>query len=58
MSLEYWWNKTVKGEQRALGEKPDPMSLCPPRSLQGLTRDRTRASAVRCQRLKTVARLN
>ena len=58
MSMEYWWNKTFKEEQRALGEKPAPMSLCPPRILQGPTRDRTRASAVRCQSLKTVARLN
>jgi hypothetical protein len=58
MSMEYWWNKTVKGEQREIGEKPAPMSFCPPRSLKGLKMDRTLASAERCQRLKTVARLN
>jgi hypothetical protein len=56
--IEYWWNKSVQGEQKTLGEKLVPVSLFPPQSLQRLTGDLTRASAVRCQRLKTVARLN
>jgi hypothetical protein len=30
----------------ALGEKPVPVPLCPPQIPHGLTRDRTRASAV------------
>jgi hypothetical protein len=38
-------------ENRQLGEKPVPVPLCPPQILHGLTRDRTRASAVRGRRL-------
>jgi hypothetical protein len=38
-------------ENRQLGEKPVPVPLCPPQISHGLTRDRTRASAVRGRRL-------
>jgi hypothetical protein len=52
MSLEsdggmiYWQGKT-----KELGEKPVPVPLCPPKIPHGSTRARTRASAVRGQRL-------
>jgi hypothetical protein len=39
------WNWQWKTE--VLGEKPVPVLLCPPQIPHGLTRDRTRASAVR-----------
>jgi hypothetical protein len=35
------------GENRQIGEKPVPVPLCPPQTPHGLTRDRTRTSAVR-----------
>jgi hypothetical protein len=56
MSLEsdggmiYWLGKTEE-----LGEKPVPLSLCPPQIPHGLTRARTRVSAVRGRRLTTWA---
>jgi hypothetical protein len=31
----------LTGENRELGEKPVPVSLCPPQISHGLTRDRT-----------------
>jgi hypothetical protein len=41
----------LTGENRQLGEKPVPVPLCPPQISHRLTRDRTRASAVRGRRL-------
>jgi hypothetical protein len=41
----------LTGENRQLGEKSVPVPLCPPQISHGLTRDRTRASAVRGRRL-------
>jgi hypothetical protein len=41
----------LTGENRQLGEKPVPVPLCPPQISHGLTRNRTRASAVRGRRL-------
>jgi hypothetical protein len=41
--MEHRWNEN----QRTRGKKPVPMPLCPPQIPHGLTRDRTRASAVR-----------
>jgi hypothetical protein len=41
----------LTGENRQLGEKPVPLPLCPPQISHGLTRDRTRAFAVRGRRL-------
>jgi hypothetical protein len=43
------WN--WQGKTEVLGENPVPVPLCPPQILQGLTRDRTRASALRGRRL-------
>jgi hypothetical protein len=43
------WN--WRGKPEVLGEKPVPLPLCPPEIPYGLTRDRTRASAVRGRRL-------
>jgi hypothetical protein len=43
------WNWQGKTEE--LGEKPIPVSLCPPQIPYGLTRDRTRACAVGGRRL-------
>jgi hypothetical protein len=43
------WN--WQGKTEILGEKPVPMPLCPPQIPHGLTRDRTRARAVRGRRL-------
>jgi hypothetical protein len=45
-TVEWYW-------QGKFGEKPVPVPLCPPQIPQGLTRPRTRASAVRCRRLTT-----
>jgi hypothetical protein len=56
MSLEsdngmiYWQQKTEE-----LGEKPVPLPLCPPQIPHGLTRARTRDSAVRGRRLTSWA---
>jgi hypothetical protein len=41
----------LTGENWQLGEKPVPVPICPPQISHGLTRDRTRASAVRGRRL-------
>jgi hypothetical protein len=46
----YWQGKTEK-----VGEKPVPVPLCPPQTPHGLTRGRTRASALRGRRLTTWA---
>jgi hypothetical protein len=43
------WN--WQGKTEALGDKPAPVPLCPPQITHVLTRDRTRASAVRGRRL-------
>jgi hypothetical protein len=43
------WNLQRKTEE--LGEKPVPVPLCPPQISHGLTRDRTRTSAVGGRRL-------
>ena len=43
------WN--WQGKTEVLGEKPVPVPLCPPQIPHGLTRDRTRASAVTGRRL-------
>jgi hypothetical protein len=40
-----------QGKTEVLGEKPIPVPLCPPQIPRGLTRDRTRASAVVGRRL-------
>jgi hypothetical protein len=40
----------LTGENRQLGEKPVPVPHCPPQTPHRLTRDRTRASAVRGRR--------
>jgi hypothetical protein len=45
----------LTGENRQLGEKPVPVLLCPPQTPHGLTRHRTRASAVRGRRLNSSA---
>jgi hypothetical protein len=43
------WN--WQGKTKVLGGKPVPVPLCPPQIPHGLTRDRTRASAVEGRRL-------
>jgi hypothetical protein len=43
------WN--WQGKPEVLGEKPVPVTLCPTQIAHGLTRDRTRAAAVRGWRL-------
>jgi hypothetical protein len=43
------WN--WQGKTEVLGEKPVPVSLCPPQIPHGLTRDQIRATAVRGRRL-------
>jgi hypothetical protein len=47
------WN--LQGKAEVLGEKPVPVPLCLPQSPHVLTRDRTRASAVRDWRLTASA---
>jgi hypothetical protein len=53
------WRATVEwyidGKTEELGKKPVPVPLCPPQITHGLTRARTRASAVRGRRLTTWA---
>jgi hypothetical protein len=49
---DIWWNDTDRGPEE-LGENPVPEPLCPPQIPHGLTRVRTRASAVRDRRLTT-----
>jgi hypothetical protein len=46
----YWQGKTEE-----LGEKPVPVPLCPPQISHGLTRARTRVSAVRGRRLTALS---
>ena len=41
----------LTGETEVLGEKPVPLPLFPPQIPPGLTRDHTRASAVRGRRI-------
>jgi hypothetical protein len=55
MSLESDGGMILTGETEELGEKPVPVSLCPPQITHGLTRTRTRDSAVRDRRLTTLA---
>jgi hypothetical protein len=50
-TMEWYW----QGKTEELGEKPVPVPLCPPQIPHGLTRERTRASAVRGRRLTTWA---
>jgi hypothetical protein len=45
MSIEHWWNGTDCGEPKYSGEKPVPVSLCPPQISHGPARGRTRASS-------------
>jgi hypothetical protein len=53
------WRATVEwhwqGKPEELGEKPVPVPLCPPQISHGLTRARTRASAVTGRQLTTWA---
>jgi hypothetical protein len=50
-TVEWYW----QGKTEELGEKPIPVPHCPPQIPHELTRARTRASAVRGQRLTTWA---
>jgi hypothetical protein len=50
-TVEWYW----QGKTEELGEKPVPVPLCPPQIPHGLTRERTRTSAVRGRRLTTWA---
>jgi hypothetical protein len=43
--MEHRWNETDRGKPK-YGGKHVPVPLCPPQIPHGLTRDRTRASAV------------
>jgi hypothetical protein len=43
--------RNLQGKTEVLGEKPVPVPLCSPQIPHGLTRDRTRASAVRGRQL-------
>jgi hypothetical protein len=45
----------LTGKTEVLGEKPVPVPLFPPQIPHGLTRDRTRASAVRGRRLNVLS---
>jgi hypothetical protein len=45
----------MTGKTEELGEKPAPVLLCPPQIPHGLSRARTRASAMRGRRLTTWA---
>jgi hypothetical protein len=44
--MEHQWNKIDRGKLKNSGEKLVPVPLCPLQIPHGLTRDRTRASAV------------
>jgi hypothetical protein len=48
---EPWWNDIDSEKPNKFGEKPVPVPLCPPQISHGLTREQTRASAVKGQRL-------
>jgi hypothetical protein len=54
-SGERRWNDTDRRKTEELGQKPVPVPLCSPQIPHGLTRARTRASAVRGRRLTTRA---
>ena len=49
--MQHRWNEIDRGKPKYSGKKPVPLPLCPPQIPHWLTRDRTRASAVRGQRL-------
>jgi hypothetical protein len=49
--MEHRWNGIDRGKQKNSRKKPVPVPLCPPQIPHGLTRDRTRASAVGGRRL-------
>jgi hypothetical protein len=49
--MEHEWNEIDRGKPKYSGGKPVPVPLCPPPIPHGLTRDRTRASAVKGLRL-------
>jgi hypothetical protein len=49
--MEHRWNEIDRGKPKYSGKKPVPVPLCPPQIPQGLTWDRTPASAVRGRRL-------
>jgi hypothetical protein len=49
--MEHRWNEIDRGKRKYSGKKPVPVPLCPPQIPHGLTRDRTRASAVGGRRL-------
>jgi hypothetical protein len=48
---EHWWNEIDRKETEVCGEKPVPVSICPPQIPHGLALDRTRASAMGDRRL-------
>jgi hypothetical protein len=56
MSLERDDGMILTGENRRTRRKTCPVPLCPPQIPHGLTRERTRASAVRGRRLTTWAK--
>jgi hypothetical protein len=49
--MEHRWNEIDRRKPKYSGEKPVPVPLCPPQIPHGVSRDRTRASAVGCRRL-------
>jgi hypothetical protein len=49
--MEHRWNEIDRGKPKYSGKKPVTVPLCPPQIPHGLTRDRTRASAVTGRRL-------
>jgi hypothetical protein len=49
--MEHRWNEIERGKPKYSGKNLSQVPLCPPQISQGLTRDRTRASAVRGRRL-------
>jgi hypothetical protein len=53
MSLKSDGGMILTGETEELGEKPVPVTLCPPQIPHGLTQAQTWASAVRGRRLTT-----
>jgi hypothetical protein len=51
LAMEHRWKWKWQGKTEVLGEKPVPVPLSPPQIPHGLTRDRTRVSAVGGRRL-------
>ena len=49
--MEHRWNEIDRGKSKYSGKKPVLLPLCPPQIPHGLTRDRTRVSAVGDRRL-------